>query len=274
MNLASLDRLLRMADVVVDPREDRGRRVRYAYALGETRSRYARPALIAVLNNDDDEAAVRRVAVVALAKIDDSCVVESLIDLLADNDFHVAAAAQKSLQTITKRKGRMDRLPRDPDGPGREEIQDSWRVWWKQHRSRFERRVHHQLPVLQPDSTPRGRDRKPKGAVSSPVVVEFHEERLNIKHEWVKVKDEEISWSHDRERWTVLFAQIPQVKRVRWLKKAYKDRHDRRVPWQEFAAAPDGRPAEGNVGVGQWMITAEIEYKDGRKVIIDGKSDN
>jgi HEAT repeats len=185
MNLASLDRLLRMADVVVDPREDRGRRMRYAQALGATRSRYARPALIAVLNNDHDEAAVRRVAVVALAMIDDSCVVEPLIDLLADNDFQVAAAAQKSLQTITKRQGRMDRLPRDPDGPGRREIQDSWRVWWKQHRSRFERRVHHQLPVLQSDSTPRGPDRKPKAAVSSPVVVEFHVEH-GQRALWVK----------------------------------------------------------------------------------------
>ncbi|MBW3539253.1 MAG: HEAT repeat domain-containing protein [Planctomycetes bacterium] len=265
LTLSELDQLLRAADIAVDVHQSWDLRIKAIVRLGETRSRYARPALLAVLHRADSDQGLRGTAAFALANIDDVSVVDDLVDLLTDNNDQVASVAAKGLQSITRREGHAERLPAGANSPARVEIQDNWRLWWKMNRHRFERRMHRELAELRTDSK-----RLRRAPVPSPVVAAFRVERLDIDNKWVKIPDDEPSWSHDRLRWIVLFANVPGAKRVRWLHKPWDDLHDKSVPWKEFAAAAADQPAEGKAGIGDWAITAEIEFDDGRKLLVDG----
>lgn len=264
ISLSSLDELLRTADMVVDPRQDISRRIRGASVLGESKSRFARPALIAVLNDADADSVLRQVAAASLGDLRDTFVVDHLIDLLRDPDYAVASISERELQEFTGREGHLESLPRDYAGPGRKEIQESWRDWWAANRSRFAREGTAILPLVHSEKPPAKRD-LPAG----PVIAEFIEERLDFDDKWVKIKDDEVTWSADRIRRSVAFCRVPGVKHIRWLKKPWDQRLDRHVEWQEFAAAPGDQAAEGEIGTGVWAVTVEVEYDDGRKVLID-----
>jgi HEAT repeat protein len=134
-----LKELLSLTDFLIDKQKDPFDRRQAALRLGaKFRHKYATPALLAVLRDENDHVAVRQRCVMTLGRTADRRVIDYLIEALLDREMNVWIEAHRKLELLTgPQEVQLGRFGPKSDSERHKRVHKWWRDWWEAHRDDF-----------------------------------------------------------------------------------------------------------------------------------------
>ena len=101
--------------------------------------------------------------------------------------------------------------------------------------------------------------------IQYPRIVDVRTERQSIDGTWHAYANNEEAWADEKNRFVCVLEpnDLSHVKVIRFIKRPWGDPG---AAWVEFGRATGGSSwSIGDLGVGNWIISAEVEFTDGRK---------